>query len=178
MIPITTDPTDLRRLELCRHIAQVFPDEYRGKAVGALLVSEQGFIVGAGHRFTLHDKVGYKDYTPHAEYMATRWLNLEPEHYRCTLYVTREPCLERTGHPEWFPFDSCVQTILIKGIKRVVVGCLENGRGGGGAEFLRNKGVEVLVAPEDIQPRFRDLMEHEIVPASYADFYSSLEAGK
>ncbi|WP_243359669.1 bifunctional diaminohydroxyphosphoribosylaminopyrimidine deaminase/5-amino-6-(5-phosphoribosylamino)uracil reductase RibD [Fundidesulfovibrio terrae] len=59
----------------------------------------------------------------------------------CTLYVTLEPCNHHGKTPP------CTLAVLAAGIKKVVVGCADpNPRvEGGGATFLRSKGVDVTV---------------------------------
>ena len=101
--------------------------------VGAVLVRD-GLIVAEGW----HMRHG----EPHAEVncladAAAR--GVDPS--ACTLYVTLEPCNHYGKTPP------CTQAVLGAGINRVVVGCADpNPRvEGGGADFLRSKGVDVTV---------------------------------
>ena len=101
--------------------------------VGAVLVRD-GLIVAEGW----HMRHG----EPHAEVncladAATR--GVDPS--ACTLYVTLEPCNHFGKTPP------CTHAVLAAGIRRVVVGCADpNPRvEGGGADFLRSKGVDVTV---------------------------------
>lgn len=99
-------------------------------SVGAVLV-KNGQIIGLGcHLFTG---------CPHAEIYA---LNMHPELTTgSTLYVTLEPCSHFGKTPP------CVNTIIEKGVQRVVVATLDpnplvNGRG---AQLLRDAGISVEV---------------------------------
>jgi diaminohydroxyphosphoribosylaminopyrimidine deaminase/5-amino-6-(5-phosphoribosylamino)uracil reductase len=99
-------------------------------AVGAVVV-RQGVILGEGY----HQRAG----TPHAEVHA---LKAAGDRARgADLYVTLEPC-NHTGRT-----PPCTHAILQAGIKKVVIGALDPNPGvaGGGAEFLRDRGLEVEV---------------------------------
>ncbi|WP_022853553.1 bifunctional diaminohydroxyphosphoribosylaminopyrimidine deaminase/5-amino-6-(5-phosphoribosylamino)uracil reductase RibD [Thermodesulfatator atlanticus] len=96
--------------------------------VGAVVV-KNGQIVGRGY----HRKAG----TPHAEVHALREAGEEAR--GATIYVTLEPCNHQGRTPP------CTQAILRAGIKRVVIGCPDpNPKAKGGAEFLKEKGLEVV----------------------------------
>ena len=98
--------------------------------VGAIIVKD-GQVIGEGY----HKKFG----DAHAEIEAFKDCKMNPE--RATLYVNLEPCSHygKTG--------PCVENIIKKGIKRVVIGIkdpnpLVSGRG---IEMLKKAGVEVEV---------------------------------
>lgn len=97
-------------------------------AVGAV-VARQGVILGEGY----HQKAG----TPHAEVHALRAAGDAAK--GADIYVTLEPC-NHTGRT-----PPCTHAILQAGIKRVVIGALDPNPkvAGGGAGFLRDKGLEV-----------------------------------
>ncbi len=97
-------------------------------AVGAVVVKD-GCIVGEGW----HKKAG----TPHAEVHALNAAGSKAK--GATIYVTLEPC-NHTGRT-----PPCTHAILKSGISRVVVGTADpNPRvEGGGASFLRSKGLAV-----------------------------------
>ena len=101
--------------------------------VGAVLVCD-GTIVAEGW----HQRHG----EPHAEVncladAAAKGLDAS----RCVLYVTLEPCNHYGKTPP------CTQAMLAAGIKKVVVGCADPNPKveGGGADFLRQRGVDVTV---------------------------------
>ena len=115
--------------------------------VGALLVHPSGRMAAGWHA-----RCG----GPHAEVEALGQAgraDMDPS--RCTLYVTLEPCNHHGRTPP------CTRALLDAGVPRVIIGALDpNPRvTGGGAEFLRSKGVAVETGVE------RDLCE-----ALIADF--------
>jgi diaminohydroxyphosphoribosylaminopyrimidine deaminase/5-amino-6-(5-phosphoribosylamino)uracil reductase len=101
--------------------------------VGAVVVREDGTIVGQGY----HERAG----GPHAE---VRALTEAGELARgASLYCTLEPCshVGRTG--------PCVERVIAAGISRVVASTEDPNPlvAGRGFEFLRRKGLEVIVGP-------------------------------
>lgn len=108
--------------------------------VGAVLVIN-GHVVAGGW----HTRCGM----PHAEIECLRDAQakgIDPA--SCTLYVTLEPCNHHGKTPP------CTQAILAAGIQRVVIGALDpNPIAQGGAEFLRERGVEVKTGVRVLQCR-------------------------
>ena len=153
---------DNRCMELAIAAAKCWPDTYRGKAVGAVLVYNDEFI-SLGTRQTFHNMHGCDDYTPHAEYAA-----IHENEWKCkgaTLYVTMEPCKKRARHKSWFPFDSCVEYIIKARIKRVVIGCAEDDPFSGGAQLLQLAGIEIdWITNISIQEKCEALMHSPIIP--------------
>jgi diaminohydroxyphosphoribosylaminopyrimidine deaminase/5-amino-6-(5-phosphoribosylamino)uracil reductase len=98
--------------------------------VGAIVVKD-GQVVGKGY----HRKAG----SPHAEIHALE--NAGDRAEAATLYVTLEPCNHQGRTPP------CTEVIVRSGVSRVVVGCGDpNPRvAGGGAEYLRRRGIQVNV---------------------------------
>ena len=95
--------------------------------VGCVIVRE-GVIVGEG----FHERFG----GPHAEIMALEVARSAAE--GATAYVTLEPCNHHGKTPP------CSEALLRAGIRRLVYGAPDPGReAGGGAEALRNGGVDV-----------------------------------
>ncbi|WP_321491642.1 bifunctional diaminohydroxyphosphoribosylaminopyrimidine deaminase/5-amino-6-(5-phosphoribosylamino)uracil reductase RibD [uncultured Desulfobacter sp.] len=100
--------------------------------VGAVVVKD-GQIIGQG----FHVKAG----GPHAEVVAIDDVasNAPGKLKNATIYVTLEPCNHFGKTPP------CTHKILNAGIGRVVVACKDpNPVAGGGIEFLREKGLEVV----------------------------------
>ena len=98
-------------------------------SVGAVIVTEDQ-IVKAHHR-----KAG----TDHAEIAALKQLNMTCP--GATLYVTLEPCNHRGKTP------ACCDSILKAGIKRVVIGTIDENPivCGDGVRRLESEGVEVVM---------------------------------
>ena len=103
--------------------------------VGAVIVSAEGRIIGEGY----HVRCG----EGHAEVNAFASVRPEDEHLLpdATIYVSLEPCSHYGKTPP------CADLIIKKGIRRVVVGCIDpfaevQGRG---IQKLRDAGIEVEV---------------------------------
>lgn len=98
--------------------------------VGACVVSK-GKLVGSG----FHEKFG----GPHAEPNALA--NAGKKARGATLYVTLEPCAT------WQKTPPCAPLIKEKGIREVVIGCLDPNpvNHGKGVRFLREQGIAVRI---------------------------------
>ena len=109
--------------------------------VGAVVVSGDE-VVGEGW----HERKG----GPHAEVAA---LAAAGEKARgATAYVTLEPCAHHGATPP------CVDALLEAGVARVVAGQLDPQRGGG-LENLREAGVEIELAEDELAFRCRQQIE-------------------
>ncbi len=99
--------------------------------VGAILADPHGHILSQGY----HQNPGEE----HAEVLALKKYDVVPEN--SILYVTLEPCSHVGKTPP------CVDLLLKKGVKQVVVGCLDPNPlvCGKGVKFLRKNGVKVTV---------------------------------
>lgn len=110
-----------------------------GLPIGAVMV-EDGVVVAAGHNRRVQDG----DPVAHGEMDCIRKAGRRPRYDRVTLYTTLSPCM------------MCAGTIVQFGIRRVVVG--EERNFTGNADFLRSRGVEVVMldSPEciDLMARF------------------------
>lgn len=116
--------------------------------VGAVVVHE-GKIIGEGY----HRRFG----GAHAEVHAVESVENKALLSESTLYVSLEPCNHHGKTPP------CTELILKSGITKVVVGMVDPNpkMAGKSLEFLRSKGVDVLLNP-DPGP-FRRLIRHFIV---------------
>lgn len=97
-----------------------------GLPIGAVMV-EHGKVIAAGHNRRVQDG----DPIAHGEMDCFRKAGRRPRYDRVTLYTTLSPCM------------MCAGTIVQFGVRRVVIGEEENF--GGNADFLRSRGVEVVV---------------------------------
>ena len=106
--------------------------------VGACIVSK-GKLVGSG----FHEKFG----GPHAEPNALAQAGVKAR--GATLYVTLEPCAT------WQKTPPCAPLILEKGIREVVIGCLDPNplNRGKGVRFLRKRGIAVKVGVLETEAR-------------------------
>ena len=109
----------------------------KGVPIGAVLV-EDGRVVGSGRNRRVQDG----DAIAHGEMDCLRRAGRRGSYKRTTLFTTLSPCM------------MCAGTIVQFGIPKVVVG--ENRTFGGNEEFLRSRGVEVVVLDD---PRCVELME-------------------
>ena len=102
--------------------------------VGAVIVHE-GRIIGEGW----HRQYG----GPHAEVNAIRSVRPEDQALlrESTIYVSLEPC------SHWGKTPPCAELLVEKGLRRVVVGCLDPNEkvAGRGIRRLREAGAEVVV---------------------------------
>jgi diaminohydroxyphosphoribosylaminopyrimidine deaminase/5-amino-6-(5-phosphoribosylamino)uracil reductase len=107
--------------------------------VGAVVVSRDGRVVGQG----FHARAGEE----HAETMALAQAGEEAR--GGAIFVTLEPCNHQGRTPP------CVDAILGAGVRRVVIGCLDPNPAvvGGGAQRLRDAGIDVEVGAEATEAR-------------------------
>ena len=116
-------------------------------AVGAVVVKDGQLIAKGWHR-----KAG----TPHAEVNALKSAGVDAR--GATIYVTLEPCNHHGRTPP------CTRAILASGISRVVVGMNDPNPGveGGGNDFLRSQGLDVLsgVLEEECRRLNRPFIKH------------------
>ncbi|OIR01304.1 riboflavin biosynthesis protein RibD [mine drainage metagenome] len=111
--------------------------------VGALIVNEEGVIIGKGY----HKKLG----GPHAEvYAIEDALSKYNDLSKCTIYVTLEPCSHFGKTPP------CTDLIIKHKIKHVVIGSLDPNPLVSGAQILIDNGVTV---DEVFLPEIRSLNE-------------------
>ncbi|MFQ5536908.1 MAG: bifunctional diaminohydroxyphosphoribosylaminopyrimidine deaminase/5-amino-6-(5-phosphoribosylamino)uracil reductase RibD [Gemmatimonadota bacterium] len=129
-------PEDLRLLERARVLGRAgWGRVHPNPVVGCVLVKE-GRIVGEGY----HAEFG----GPHAEVVA---LQAAGERARgATAYVSLEPCDHHGKTPP------CSRALVAAGVERVVFGAADPGHvSGGGAETLREAGVQVVGPVWDVR---------------------------
>lgn len=102
-----------------------------GLPIGAVMV-EQGGIMAVGHNRRVQDG----DPTAHGEMDCIRRAGRRSRYEEVTLYTTLSPCM------------MCSGTIVQFGIKRVVIG--EDHNFPGNLDFLRSRGVEVLLLDDQV----------------------------
>lgn len=119
---------DTRLLRIAYDEAKSGFDE-GGCPIGSVL-ARGGEVVAQGR----NQRVQKGDPIAHGEMDALRKAGRQKTYRDTTLYTSLSPCMMCTG------------TIIQFGIPRVVIG--ENNNFGGNEEFLRSKGVEVIVADD------------------------------
>ncbi len=111
-----------------------------GVPVGSVLV-RNGSVIGSGH----NQRVQNGDPIAHGEMDCIRNAGRQRSYKDTILYTTLSPCM------------MCAGTIVQFGIPRVVIG--ENRTFGGNEDFLRSRGVEVIVLDD---PECKALMDRFI----------------
>lgn len=101
-----------------------------GVPVGAVMV-EGDEVIAAGH----NRRVQHDDSVSHGETDCLRQAGLRESYDGITLYTTLSPCM------------MCSGSVLQFGIRRVVIGEDENFPGN--ADFLRSRGVDVLILNDE-----------------------------
>lgn len=128
--------TDQELLEIAKEQARIGISE-GGIPIGGALVTDDGTLLGAGH----NRRVQMGSPIRHGETDALEVAGRQPAsvYRRSTMVTTLSPC------------DMCTGAILLYEIPRVVIG--ENKTFMGGEEYLRSRGVEVVVLddPECVQ---------------------------
>ena len=120
--------TDLKMLRIAYEEAKLGFDE-GGCPIGSVL-TRGGKEVSRGH----NQRVQQGDPIAHGEMDALRKAGRQKSYRDTVLYTTLSPCM------------MCSGTIVQFGIPRVVVG--ENTTFGGNEDFLRQHGVEVVIADD------------------------------
>jgi creatinine deaminase len=123
-------PEDRAQLEVAKAEARQGRAE-GGIPIGAALVVD-GKVIGAGH----NRRVQQGSPIHHGETHALERAGRQPAavYRRSTMYTTLSPC------------DMCTGAILLYEIPRVVIG--ENRTFYGGEDYLRSRGVEVVLADD------------------------------
>ena len=129
----------VRCLQVLAEAQQGFDE--KGIPIGSILV-EDGRIVGRGH----NKRIQEGDAIAHGEMDCLRQAGRRRSYRNTTLFTTLSPCM------------MCSGTIVQFKIPRVVIG--ENQTFGGNEDFLRSRGVEVVVLNDlrciNLMKRFQD----------------------
>ncbi len=131
--------SDWDHLRRARDEAQKSFDQ-AGIPIGSVLV-RHGAVIAAGH----NQRVQKGDPIAHGEMDCIRAGGRQRSYRDTTIYTTLSPCM------------MCSGTIVQFGIPRVVIG--ENRTFGGNEEFLRQRGVEVVLLDD---PECKALMDRFI----------------
>jgi cytosine deaminase len=113
-----------------------------GCPIGSVLIDTDGNILGEGHNMRVQENNPIK----HGEMQALTMAGARKSYKGTTLYTTLSPCM------------MCAGTIIQFKIPRVVIG--ENDNFGGTADFLSERGVEVIILDD---PNCKALMSRFIV---------------
>ena len=131
----TTNATHERYMRRCIDLALNGREGAKPNPMVGSVIVVDGRIIGEGY----HIEYG----KAHAEVNAFASVEAKDEHLlpEATLYVSLEPCSHFGKTPP------CADLIISKGVKKVVVGCVDpySEVSGRGIERLRKAGVEVLV---------------------------------
>lgn len=122
---VSMEQDDATFMEEAYRLAKKSFDE-GGLPIGSVLVRD-GHIIGAGH----NQRIQRGDAILHGEMDAIRNAGRQRTYRDTVIYTSLSPCM------------MCAGTIVQFGIPRVVVG--ENVTFGGNEEFLRQRGVEVVI---------------------------------
>jgi creatinine deaminase len=127
----TLSPEDRRWLDVAIAEARSGLAE-GGIPIGAAVVAD-GVLLAGGH----NRRVQHGSAIHHGETNALENAGRQPAsvYRRATMYTTLSPC------------DMCTGAMLLYGISRVVIG--ENVTFMGGEDYLRSRGVELIVADDD-----------------------------
>lgn len=128
-----------------KFMALAVAEARKGLAAGGIpigsVLTRGGQLVGAGH----NQRVQQLDPILHGEMDALRNAGRQRSYKDTVIYTTLSPCM------------MCSGTIVQFGIPRVVIG--ENKTFGGNEEFLRSRGIDVVVLND---PDCIAMMEHFI----------------
>ena len=125
--------TDVKYMARCLHLAKLGGGNVAPNPLVGAVVVHNDRIIGEG----FHHRYG----EPHAEPMAIKSVKEKQLLPEATLYVNLEPCSHYGKTPP------CAGLIVSKGIKRVVIGCLDPNPkvSGNGVKILRNASIEVEI---------------------------------
>jgi cytosine/creatinine deaminase len=115
-----------------------------GCPIGGVLVDNgSGRVLGEGHNALVQEG----NPIVHGEMAAMRAAGRRANRHDTTMYTTLQPCF------------MCAGTIVQFGIPRVVIGDVANAASDETIRFMRDKGIEVVVADPQTSPAARACME-------------------
>ncbi|KAH6637922.1 cytidine deaminase-like protein [Boeremia exigua] len=125
-----------------------------GVPIGAALVSAEGKVLGQGHNMRIQKGSA----TLHAEISALENAGRLPAsaYQGATMYTSLSPC------------DMCTGACVMYKVKRVVIG--ENNTFKGGEEYLKSKGIEVVV----LQSEECEALMQKFIKEKPGDWYEDI----
>jgi creatinine deaminase len=110
---------------------------------GVLVENDTGQILGQGHNALVQES----NPIIHGEMAAMRDAGRMSNRHHTTMYTTLQPCF------------MCAGTLVQFGIPRVVIGDVVNASSDETIQFMRGKGIEVVVMDPQISNAARDCVE-------------------
>ena len=110
---------------------------------GVLVENDTGQILGQGHNALVQES----NPIIHGEMAAMRNAGRMSNRHHTTMYTTLQPCF------------MCAGTLVQFGIPRVVIGDVVNASSDETIQFMRSKGIEVVVMDPQISNAARDCVE-------------------
>jgi len=110
---------------------------------GVLVENDTGQILGQGHNALVQES----NPIIHGEMAAMRNAGRMSNRHHTTMYTTLQPCF------------MCAGTLVQFGIPRVVIGDVVNASSDETIQFMRGKGIEVVVMDPQISNAARDCVE-------------------
>lgn len=155
-------PTDEAHLRFALRLATAGRGNVEPNPMVACVLVLNDKIIGQGY----HAHYGQA----HAEPTALATCQISP--VGATAYVTLEPCCHRNKKT-----PPCAPRLIEAGIKRVVIGCLDPNPSvnGQGVAMLREAGIEVVVAPDELHQQAKQLIAPFILRTLYERAYVTMK---
>ena len=139
--------TEIRYLERCIELANQCSAGIGTPLVGAILVSQDGTIIGEGYR----QFIDGTQLTLHAERIAITQAKEQNRGIRgTTLITTLEPCTRKRGRRDIL--SCCCELISAEGIKRVIIGSRDINLEKSGVGYLITQRIRTDVLYENNLP--------------------------
>jgi cytosine/creatinine deaminase len=114
-----------------------------GCPIGGVLVDAANQVIGKGHNALLQEG----NPILHGEMAAVRNAGRIPNRHSTTIYTTLQPCF------------MCAGAVTQFGIPRVVIGDTMNASSDETIEFMRRRGIEVVVLKQEVSAAARNCVE-------------------